>query len=93
MKKQLVIATLLTLAATTASAGPRYECTNNELERVIEVTSPADAPVPCSVDYTKETGETKSLWRANNDENYCLSKASDFLEKQRGWGWTCNVAE
>ena len=93
MKKQLLIALALTATATVANAGPKYECTNNDLERVVEVTSPADSPVPCSVDYTKETGEKKSLWRANNDEDYCMTKASDFLEKLRGWGWTCNVAE
>lgn len=93
MKKQPLIALALTATATIANAGLKYECRNNNLERFVEVVSPAGSPVPCSVDYTKETGEKKSLWRANTDADYCITKAADFIEKQRSWGWSCSMTK
>ena len=63
-------------------------CSHGDQIRIIEVVYSGENNVPCSVQYTKEEG-TQTLWSAANTEGYCESKAADFVEKQKGWGWSC----
>lgn len=66
----------------------KYTCTLNNAERIIEVSYTGDKAVPCTVNYTKE-GATQSLWNYESTEGQCEAKATEFVEKQKSWGWTC----
>lgn len=50
--------------------------------------------VPCEVQYFKDTeapGESQVLWSAQAQAGYCESKASEFVAKLEGWGWSCSA--
>ena len=76
-----------------SDAALKYECKNgNNLRRLEIKFDDAATKVPCKVEYTKETenpGVTQTLWNANADFNYCEEKASGFVTKLEGMGWTC----
>jgi hypothetical protein len=40
---------------------------------------------------TKKDDSTQTLWNANNVRGYCEEKAETFVEKQKGWGWSCKA--
>lgn len=47
---------------------------------------------PCSVVYEKgppEQPSVETLWRTNHEKGFCEARASEFVEKLRGWNWTC----
>jgi hypothetical protein len=71
-----------------ALADTAYVCTSGDMERRIEVIYLGAGTVPCEVRYTKN-GNTEVLWSAQAEEGYCEAKVSEFVEKQRGWGWEC----
>ena len=90
---KLVLSTLL-LSITTASHAMdniKTVCSHGNQTRVIEVAYTGDGALPCEVRYAKSDG-SKVLWSANNAVDYCESKATAFVEKQKGWGWNCEVA-
>ena len=92
MKKMTAVSIVISLVllAGTAFADQTYTCTNGDLERIITIMyQDQEAKVPCEVEYTKE-GATETLWSAQNQVGYCETKVEAFLEKQRGWGWTCS---
>ena len=65
-------------------------CTNGDQVRIITVVYDNVATdTVCEVTYEKSTG-VQTLWTANSDRDYCLDKATEFVQKQEGWGWTCN---
>ncbi|TEW49832.1 hypothetical protein [Psychromonas algicola] len=66
-------------------------CSHGSNIRIVEVVYSGENNVPCEVQYTKEEG-TKTLWSAANSAGYCESKAAAFVEKQKGWGWSCDTA-
>jgi len=88
MKRTLITAALLTPALTMAATDQRTVCTHDTQERVIELVYPTGNQLPCEVRYTKD-GATEVLWNAQNETQYCESKAAEFVDKQRGWGWQC----
>jgi hypothetical protein len=47
--------------------------------------------LPCKVFYAKpdENVLPRALWEANYTENYCESRAAEFIEKLESWGWHC----
>ncbi|WP_413111805.1 hypothetical protein [Thaumasiovibrio sp. DFM-14] len=90
MKKTLLIAALFTSATAIAADNQVYRCEHNGVERLIEVRYPEGTTVPCDVNYTKADG-SQVLWKAANTEGYCESKAAEFVKKQRGWGWNCQL--
>ena len=68
-------------------------CENGEHVRVIRVVyDNPETDTVCEVTYEKSTG-VQTLWSANNERDYCLDKATAFVEKQEGWGWTCSNLE
>lgn len=72
-----------------------YRCTSGDAVRRIEVEHAADAPVPCSVNYFKDTeapGSSEELWNAANEAGYCEARAAEFAERLEGLGWQCEVA-
>lgn len=71
-----------------AFADTTYICTRGDMERRIEVVYLGADTVPCEVRYTK-TGTAEVLWIAQAEEGYCETRAAEFVEKQRGWGWEC----
>ncbi len=89
-KKAAVAAAMTTLfAASPLLANETYSCKHGNQERLINlVYANEGATVPCEVTYDKGEGLT-SLWQAQNKEGYCEEKMAAFVEKQRGWGWTC----
>lgn len=71
----------------------RYLCELEGLTRRVEIDyESADAAVPCSVNYFKDSeapGEVNTLWNATNIEGYCEEKAAGFVDKLKSWGWSC----
>ena len=67
-------------------------CTMGSLERSVAVhyDSPG-AAVPCEVRYSKPTegAPEETLWRAENEEGYCEARYNEFIDKLRGFGWSC----
>lgn len=89
----LLLSIAFVLFGSQALADDVYVCTNGADERIISVTyAYADQPVPCEVTYEKSTG-IQTLWNANNQADYCETKAFEFVEKQRSWGWDCLMTE
>ena len=92
MKKLLICSLLLSAtAATHAIENIKTVCSHGNETRVIEVVYKTEDVVPCEVRYAK-SDSSKVLWSANNAENYCEEKAAVFVEKQKAWGWSCEVA-
>jgi hypothetical protein len=92
MKKLIICSLLLSAtAATHAIENVKTICSHGNETRVIEVVYKTENAVPCEVRYAK-SNSSKVLWSANNAENYCEEKANAFIEKQKGWGWSCEVA-
>ena len=90
-------ATVVKSAETTDTATPATAdmtvCKNGSNVRNIVVKyDDASTKVPCQVHYQKETeipGHDEVLWTAQNDAEYCVRKAQEFVQKQEGWGWLC----
>ncbi len=92
MNKLLLTTLLLSVtAASHAMDNIKTVCSHGNETRVIEVAYTGDGAVPCEVRYAKSDG-SKVLWSANNAVDYCEAKANAFIEKQKGWGWNCEVS-
>lgn len=93
MKKALLMTSCLMAGISTSALAIDNQttiCTHGDSTRKIEVVYTTENNVPCSVEYTKAEG-TKTLWSAANKEGYCENKAAEFVEKQKGWGWSCEL--
>ncbi|MDE0191481.1 MAG: hypothetical protein OXQ90_09000 [Gammaproteobacteria bacterium] len=70
-------------------------CTMATLERTVELRyeTPGDA-VPCEVRYAKPTEgiDEQVLWRAEHEAGYCEARFGEFVDKLRGFGWSCSAA-
>ena len=68
-----------------------WSCRHGNDVREIHIQRESSNLVPCSVVYKKLTEgvEDQVLWTAENDPDYCDQKASEFVDKQTSWGWTC----
>jgi hypothetical protein len=70
-------------------------CTQGKNTRVVELTSGSpETKLPCEVHYKKTTeqaGHDQILWQSANNLSYCESKAQAFVEKLKGWGWSCQA--
>ncbi len=65
-------------------------CTSGGQVRIITVVyDNVDTDTVCEVTYEKSTG-VQTLWTANSDRDYCLDRATEFVQKQEDWGWTCS---
>lgn len=71
-----------------AAENTRTVCTHGDKQRIIEVIYSGEEPVPCAVQYTKDTS-TETLWQAQTEEGYCEKKAATLVGKHIGWGWQC----
>ena len=79
------------LATPLAGQAESWSCRHDNDVREIHIERETSEPVPCRVVYKKLTEgvEDQVLWTAQNDVNYCDTKAREFVEKQISWGWTC----
>jgi hypothetical protein len=71
-----------------------YRCTSGDAVRRIEVVHADGAPVPCSVNYHKDTeapGTSEELWSAQAQAGYCEARASEFATRLESLGWQCEV--
>ncbi len=86
-------ATTETAVATSESDNRTSTCENGGQVRIITVVYDNEATdTACEVNYEKSTG-VQTLWTANSDRDYCLDKATGFVQKQEDWGWTCSNLE
>ena len=86
-------ATTETEVAASSSDNRISTCTNGDSVRVITVVYDNEATdTVCEVNYEKSSG-VQTLWSANSERDYCLDKATAFVQKQEGWGWTCSTLE
>lgn len=96
MKKSvfaLAMAASVVSGSVVAGEGYTYECKHGRDVRKIDVVYlQRESLAPCEVNYTKD-GVQETLWNATYSEGYCESRAKEFVEKQRGWGWECKLAE
>ena len=75
-----------------AQGAMSYQCTQGDLIRRVEIFHETGVPVPCEVQYFKDTeapGERQVLWRAINEVGYCERKTEAFIAQLREWGWDC----
>jgi len=93
MDKFLLATMIAGISATSAHAieNQKTVCSHGNQTRVIEVVYTSEDTVPCEVRYSKEEGTT-TPWSANNLAGFCEEKAAAFVEKQQGWGWSCELA-
>ena len=81
-------------AVALAHGDHNYRCTSGDAVRRIEVVHASGAPVPCSVNYHKDTeapGQSQELWSAQNEDGYCEARAEEFAERLERLGWQCEV--
>lgn len=97
--KTLGVTTFLVLVApliAAADGAGKYQCTQGDIVRRVEIYTEPGTTVPCEVHYFKDTeapGEPQVLWSAKSDAGYCQAKAAEFVAKLEGWGWTCHSPE
>ena len=79
------------LASPMGAYADSWSCSHDDNVREVHIERPTGEPVPCDVVYRKLTEgvEDQVLWNAQNDGSYCEVKASEFVAKLEGWGWTC----
>ena len=90
-----LVATLIVIPPAAAGQdSDSYACTHGELTRRVVIMSEPGVSVPCEVHYFKDTespGETQILYSAERQAGYCEEKASEFVAKLVGWGWSCST--
>jgi hypothetical protein len=87
---------LLAVAVLAAPASSEeYQCRRDDLVRRIEVQFADDADrLPCQVVYWSDMerpSEKRVPWRAENQIEFCTSKAREMAEHLQGSGWTCDL--
>lgn len=49
-------------------------------------------PTPCEVLYKKNNeNQTMTLWRAQNEADYCEARAAEFVQKLVDLNWACSA--
>jgi hypothetical protein len=93
MKKYLLATLFTAISATSVQAieNQKTVCSHGNQTRVIEVVYTTEDNTPCEVRYSKEEG-AQTLWSADNLAGFCEEKAAAFIEKQQGWGWSCEAS-
>ncbi|WP_205859130.1 hypothetical protein [Pleionea sediminis] len=86
--KYTILMTLLVAGSAFAIENRTTICEHGDKQRKIDLVYPEQTEVPCEVQYTKDSG-MQVLWSAVGESGYCESKYQAFVEKQEGWGWSC----
>ena len=88
----VLVAAILPFASL-AQDQSKYQCSNGDLQRRVEIVYETGVTVPCEVHYYKDTeapGERQVLWQAMRQEGYCEEKTRDFVAQLTAWGWHCD---
>ena len=98
MKGRLIVAVLATAVpeALLAQDSGKYQCTQGDLVRRVEIYSEPGVTVPCEVHYYKDTeapGESEVLWSAQSEAGFCEQKTEEFVAKLEDWGWDCSTGQ
>lgn len=91
MKYLLILISFIMTMVFAVTSQAATVCKHGTKERKIEVVYP-EGTSGCEVQYTKGS-DMQILWTAQTDHNYCVEKAAAFVEKQQGWGWSCETNE
>lgn len=94
MFKRLGLSLIFVPAVVMAHGDHSYRCTSGDAVRRIEVVHADGAPVPCSVNYHKDTeapGTSEELWTAAIEDGYCEARAEEFAARLGSLGWQCEV--
>jgi hypothetical protein len=74
-----------------------FRCWNGALERRIELSGPDDTRgTACEVRYWRDATLPDSgrvLWRAQQDTEFCATKAREMVTRLEAGGWTCGAGE
>lgn len=69
-----------------------HVCTQGKLVRTIAVVyKKSPNKLPCEVEYTKNKGNTDTVYSANNTAGFCEAKAQELSKKLASSGWNCSV--
>ena len=69
-----------------------HVCTQGNLVRTVAVVyTNAPDKLPCEVQYTKNTGDTNTIYSATSTAGFCEAKAQELSEKLESSGWNCSV--
>ena len=69
-----------------------HVCTKGNLVRTVAVVyTNAPNKLPCEVQYTKNTGETDTIYSATSTVGFCEGKAQELSGKLDVSGWNCSV--
>ena len=96
LSKALVLFALAAPAVALSQDAGKYQCTQGDLVRRVEIYAEPGVSVPCEVHYFKDTeapGESEVLWSAQSQAGFCEQKAEEFVAKLRGWGWDCSASD
>lgn len=94
--KALVLFALAAPAVALSQDAGKYQCTQGDLVRRVEIYTEPGVSVPCEVHYFKDTeapGESEVLWSAQSQAGFCEQKAAEFVARLRDWGWDCNASD
>ena len=98
LRTQALLALALGAAGNWHPAGAaEFRCWNGDLLRRIELSGPETTQgAPCEVRYwrnAKAPGAGQSLWRANQDTDFCAARARELIARLEAGGWTCSSSE
>ena len=69
-----------------------HVCTQGNLVRTVAVVyTNAPDKLPCEVQYTKNTGDTNTIYSATSTAGFCEGKAQELSGKLASSGWNCSV--
>ena len=74
----------------------KYQCTQGDLVRRVEIYTEPGKTVPCEVHYFKDTeapGEDQVLWSASQQAGYCEEKAAGLVAGLEQSGWDCRPTD
>lgn len=69
-----------------------HVCTQDNLMRTVAVVyTNAPDKLPCEVQYTKNTGNTNTIYSATSTAGFCEDKAQELSGKLESSGWNCSI--
>ena len=85
---------LTALVMPSESFADSWTCHHGGLTRNVVIFYPnAPARLPCKVYYAKPTENAmpRTLWKAENEDNYCDRKAAEFVKRLESLDWQCSI--
>ena len=95
--RALLVLALGAIGSWQPAGAAEFHCRNGDLVRRIELRGPDTTEgAACEVRYWRnaralETG--RSLWRANQDTEFCAARTRELIVRLEAGGWTCSPGE